>query len=87
MAVWSPIAIANMLVDLNFVIQYGIAIRYVSKKFWWILIWQLLKQTAKPPNLIPCQIFQLYGITKRFHCVQGLIFRFMFLFRVERHSD
>ena len=34
---------------------------YVSKKFWRILIWRLLKQTAKPPNLIPCQIFWLYG--------------------------
>ena len=51
------------LVDLNLTVQYGMAISiYVSKKFWWILIWQLLKQTVKPPNLIPCQIFWLYGI-------------------------
>ena len=26
-----------------------------------ILIWRLQRQTAKPPNLIPHQIFQLYG--------------------------
>ena len=34
---------------------------YVSKKFWRILIWRLLRQSAKPPNLIPHQIFRLYG--------------------------
>ena len=48
---WVP-AIANVLV-----VQYGIAIRiYVSKKFWRILIWRLLRQSANPPNLIPHQI-------------------------------
>ena len=30
-------------------------------KYWQILIWQLQKQTTKPPNLIPRQIFWLYG--------------------------
>ena len=38
---------------------------YVSKKFWWILIWWLLKQTAKLENLILRKIFRLYGITLR----------------------
>ena len=57
--VWSQIAIANVLVDLNLVVLYGIAIiciLYVCKKLCRILIWKLLKQTAKPPNLIPRQI-------------------------------
>ena len=62
--VGSQIAIANVLADLNLAVWYGIAIRiYASKKFWRILIWRLLMQTAKPPNLIPHQIFRLYGIT------------------------
>ena len=62
MAVGSQIAIANVLVDLNLAVQYGIAIRiHVSKKFWRILIWRLPRQSANPPNLIPGQIFQLYG--------------------------
>ena len=63
LAVGSPIAIANILADLNLAVRYGIAIHiYASKKFWRILIWQLLEQTAKPPNLIPRQIFRLYGM-------------------------
>ena len=62
LAVGSQIAIANVLVDLNLAVQYGIAIRiYVSKKFWWILIWWLLMQSTNLPNLIPRQIFQLYS--------------------------
>ena len=50
MVVGSQIAILNLLADLNLAVQYGIAIHiilYASKKFWRILIWQLLKQTAK----------------------------------------
>ena len=35
---------------------------YASKKFWRILIWRLLRQSANLPNLIPCQIFWLYGM-------------------------
>ena len=63
LAVGSQIAILNVLADLNLAVQYGIATCiYASKKFWRILIWQLLKQTAKLPNLIPRQIFRLYGI-------------------------
>ena len=47
---------------LNLVVQYRITICiYVDKKFWRILIWRLLRQSAKLPNLIPHQIFRLYG--------------------------
>ena len=69
LAVGSQIAIANVLADLNLAVWYVIAIHihvYVSNKFWWILIWQLLEQTTKPPNLIPRQIFWLYGILAKF---------------------
>ena len=51
-------------------VRYGITIHiilYASKKFWRILIWRLLKQTTKPPNLIPRQIFRLYGILPLHH--------------------
>ena len=62
LAVRSQIAITNVLVDLNLVVWYRITIRiYVNKKFWWILIWRLLRQSANPPNLIPRQIFQLHN--------------------------
>ena len=62
LAVGSQIAIANVLADLNLAVRYGIAICiYASNKFWRILIWRLLMQTAKLSNLIPHQIFQLYG--------------------------
>ena len=62
MGVGPKIAIAKILVDLNLVIRYRISIRlYASKKYWRILIWQLHRQTAKPPNLIPRQIIWLYG--------------------------
>ena len=62
LAVGSQIVIANVLADLNLAIRYGIAIHiYASKKFWWILIWRLLEQTTKMPNLIPCQIFRIYS--------------------------
>ena len=65
LAVGSRIAISNLLVDLNLVVQHRIAIciLYVSKKFWRILIWRLLRQSAKLPNLILHQILQLYGMT------------------------
>ena len=44
LAVGSQMAIAKVLADLNLAIRYGIAIRiYVGKKFWWILIWRLLR--------------------------------------------
>ena len=59
----SQIAISNVLVDLNLAVWYRITICiYASKKFWRILIWRLLRQSAKLPNLIPRQIFQLYSI-------------------------
>ena len=58
--VGSQIAIAKILADFNLAVHYRIAIHiiYVSKKFRRALIWQLQRQTAKPPNLI----FRLYGI-------------------------
>ena len=52
LALGSQIAIANVLA-----VRYGIVIYMYT-----ILIWRLLMQTAKPPNLIPRQIFRLYGI-------------------------
>ena len=63
MAVGPKIPIARILADLNLAVQYGMAICiYASKKYWQILIWQLHRQTTKPLNLIPCQIFRLYGM-------------------------
>ena len=47
LAVGSQIAITNVLVDLNLAVWYGITIRiHASKKFWRILIWRLLRQSA-----------------------------------------
>ena len=55
-------AIDVHIILLNLAVRYGIAICiYASKKFWRILIWQLLRQSTNPPNLIPHQIFRLYG--------------------------
>ena len=47
---------------------------YVSMKYWWILIWRLHRQTVKLPNLIPYQIFRLYGITHKVVIVRYLAF-------------
>ena len=46
--------------ELNLAVGQGIAIRTLnaSMKYWEILIWQL---KGRQPNLIPCQIFQLYS--------------------------
>ena len=63
LADWPQPAWTKILANFNLAVRYGIAIRiYASKKFWRILIWRLQRQTAKPPNLIPRQIFRLYGI-------------------------
>ena len=63
LAVEPKIAIARILADLNLAVRYGIAIRiYASRKFWRILIWRL---QYRLPNLIPRQIFRLYGIAKK----------------------
>ena len=44
LVVGSQMAIAKVLADFNLAVRYGIAIRiYVSKKFWRILIWRLLR--------------------------------------------
>ena len=60
MVVDPKIAIARIiLVDLNLTVRYGITIRiYASRKFE-----QIFNTTTKPPNLIPHQIFRLYGIS------------------------
>ena len=34
-----------------------------ESEIWRILIWRLQRQTTKSPNLIPRQIFRLYGIS------------------------
>ena len=48
----SQIAISNVLADLNMAVRYRIAICiYVSNKVRRILIWWLLRQSAKLPNL------------------------------------
>ena len=52
LAVGSQIAIANILVDLNLVVRYGIAIHmYVSKNF--LVDFNLAVAPSRPPN---CQI-------------------------------
>ena len=53
---WAPkIAIENVLVDLHLAVRYVITICTI-KKFWRVLIWQLLRQSAKLPNLIPANV-------------------------------
>ena len=47
--------IAEMLADFTSVVQYGIGILFESIKYC---------RTAKQPNLIPRQIFRLYGMLK-----------------------
>ena len=45
MAIEPKIAIARILADLNLAVRYGITVRiifYASRKFWLILIWQLI---------------------------------------------
>ena len=60
MAVVAKIAIARILVDLNLAVRYGIAIRYEILADFNLAV---IISTAKLPNLIPRQIFQLYGST------------------------
>ena len=59
------IAIATVLVDLNLAVRYGIAVRiynaYIIRKYRRILIWWLYRQTTKLSNLLPHQIFWLFG--------------------------
>ena len=67
--------------ELNLAVQYGITIRiYESKKYWRILIWRLQRQTSKPPNLIPHQIFQLYG---NFFCARFIEKLWQILFVIQ----
>ena len=59
LVVGPKITIVRILVDLNLAVRYGIAIHiYVSKKYWQILIL----------NLIPCPAFRLYSI---WYCQTG----------------
>ena len=46
----------------GFAMQCHVMLLNASKKFWLILIWWLQRQTAKLPNLIPCQIIWLYDM-------------------------
>ena len=75
LAFGSQIAIAKVLVDLNLVVWYGIAIRiYASKKFWLILnlaVSRADRQTAKfnsPPNFPAIRYINLncpHSLTER----------------------
>ena len=53
------------LVDLNLAVWYGIGIyTYLRKKNLADFNLAVLTHTTKPPNLIPRQIFRLYGMLK-----------------------
>ena len=56
------IAIATALADFNSAVRYGIIIHiiYASMKYWRIFNLAVAMVDHKLPNLIPCQIFQLY---------------------------
>ena len=55
------IAIGRILADLNLAVRYGIAIRiYASRNFGGFNLVVVIL-IAKSPNLIPRQIFRLYG--------------------------
>ena len=67
LAVWPKTTFLTSLVDLNLAVWYGIAIRTCTRKknladFNLAVLTHTC--TAKPPNLIPLQIFRLYGIHK-----------------------
>ena len=69
LAVGSQITIANVLVDLNLAVRYGIAIRIMQvRNFWRFLICQFLKQTAKttklnsPPNFPAIQYYMYTSV-------------------------
>ena len=52
-----------LLVDLNLMVRYGIAICIHARKMEFNLaVAQADHQTTKPPNLIPHQIFRLYMV-------------------------
>ena len=58
---FAPNDVLTLFMDLNLAIWYGIGIRTCMQiKIWQILI-AIERHTAKPPNLILCQIFRLYG--------------------------
>ena len=61
LAVEPKTAIARILADLNLAAQYGIAIHYMQVGILADFNLAVVIKTAKPPNLIPRQIFQLYG--------------------------
>ena len=73
LAVEPKIAIARILADLNLAVWYGIPICiYASRKFWQIFNLAVVIKTTKPPNLIPCQIFRLYGNMMPLHAVTSV---------------
>ena len=51
----------KVLADLNLVVWYGITIRACTRKKLADFYLVAERHTAKPPNLIPHQIFRLYG--------------------------
>ena len=59
LAVWPKTMFLTPLVDLNLVVWYSIAIRTCTRK----KNLAVLMHTTKLPNLIPHQIFWLYGIS------------------------
>ena len=64
LAVWPQTTFLAPLLELNLAVWYGIAIRTCThkKKFLSDFDLAVLTHTVKPPNLIPRQIFRLYGI-------------------------
>ena len=67
-----------------------VRVKHRNDLIWRILIWRLAGRSAKPPNLIPRQIFRLYGIyiymyvwydrhprrrSYTIHCAHSKIFR------------
>ena len=63
MAVEPKITIERILADLNLAVQYGIAIRIIYMRVGILADFNFVVVIliAKLPNLIPCQIFRLYG--------------------------
>ena len=69
LAVWPQTMFFTLFLDLNLAVWYGNGIRIHAcrKKDWQILIWRF---KGKPPNLIPRQIFRLYGMPTSWHVYQ-----------------
>ena len=66
LAVWATNDVFHTIQDLNLAVWYGIAIRTCTRGKKHLADFNLAvkRLTTKPPNLIPRQIFRLYGIRK-----------------------